>query len=402
VTFSPTANGDSPCSLTISHNSAGGSQSVQLDGTGLIRSDLSVSPLQIVFPGNTLIGIGAGGQTLTLQNTSAQALTIGAISISPSVFGISANTCSTMIAPTATCTLTMTFSPTAVGPVSGTITIPHNGAGSPQVVSIFGTATTQLSFTPATVNFGDQEAGTTGPQSVLSVGNGSSAHPVTIENISVTGDFQIAFNPCPISPAQLPGFFGCAVDLTFTPSSTGTRTGILSVTASDLPTPHQIPLTGNGVSAGLEISPASLSFGNTFVGSSSAGQSVTISNVSGGVVTLQSISASGPFQQSNNCGTTLAFGGTCTAQITFSPTVLGNANGSLTVQDNASGNPHPATLSGVATGTAIKLSSTDLIISNRALNTTSPASPVVVMNQMSTSISISAITTSGDFGPTQQ
>lgn len=177
VTFSATANGDSPGSLTISHNSAGGSQSVQLDGTGLIRSDLSVSPLQIVFPGNTLIGIGAGGQTLTLQNTSAQALTIGAISISPSVFGISANTCSTMIAPTATCTLTMTCSPTAVGPVSGAITIPHNGAGSPQVVSIFGTATTQLSFTPATVNFGDQEAGTTRPQSVLSVGNGSSAHP---------------------------------------------------------------------------------------------------------------------------------------------------------------------------------------------------------------------------------
>lgn len=172
------------------------------------------------------------------------------------------------------------------------------------------------------------------------------------------------------------------------------------MTASDLPTPHQIPLTGNGVSAGLEISPASLSFGNTFVGSSSAGQSVTISNVSGGVVTLQSISASGPFQQSNNCGTTLAFGGTCTAQITFSPTVLGNANGSLTVQDNASGNPHSATLSGVATGTAIKLSSTDLIFSNRALNTTSPASPVVVTNQMSMSISISAITTSGDFAQT--
>src|ERR1019366_8002200 len=96
----------------------------------------------------------------------------------------------------------------------------------------------------------------------VSVGNGSGAPPITNESFSVTGDFQIVSNGCPIPPTQLQRFTGCGIGLTFTPSSLGTRAGILSVTASDLPTPHQIPLTGNGVSAGLEISPASLSFGN--------------------------------------------------------------------------------------------------------------------------------------------
>ncbi len=399
VSFNPTGNGEFPGTLTITHNSVGGPQTIQLGGTGIIRSDLSVSPLQVNFPGNTIIGQTAGPQTLTLQNTSSQPVSISSVSITPSVFAISGNTCPATLSPGASCTISETFTPIAEGPVSGSLTIVHSGAGNPQVVSLSGTGVTQLRFTPVPVNFGDQQVGSTSAWHYLSVGNNTNS-PVTIQSVSVSGDFQIAQNPCPMAPAQLQGFFGCAIQLTFTPSVLGTHTGRLTLTASDSPTPHEIPLAGNGVSDGLEISPASLNFGDVLVGSSSPWQSLTVRNISGGSVDLQSISLTGPFSQTNNCGTALALGATCTVRVSFVPTVLGSASGTLTIQDNAAGSPHTAALQGTGFGSAVSLSPSNLIFRNQATGTTSPPLAVTLTNHMASLLSISGITVSGDFAQT--
>jgi len=71
--------------------------------------------------------------------------------------------------------------------------------------------------------------------------------PITIQSIVVHGDFQIVQNPCPAPGQQLLGFFGCALQIVFTPTATGARTGDITVMASDEPFPHIAQITGTGV-----------------------------------------------------------------------------------------------------------------------------------------------------------
>ncbi|HLJ18379.1 MAG TPA: choice-of-anchor D domain-containing protein [Bryobacteraceae bacterium] len=393
VSFNPSTNGEIPGAMTISHNSVGGSQTLQLDGTGLIRSDLSVSPLQIAFLGNALIGIGAS-QTLTLQNTSSQTITLNSVTASPAVFSIGTNTCPTMLLSGASCTVVVVFLPTVEGSASGLVTINHTGMGSPQLVPISGAGSAPLGATPEILNFGDQQMGTTGVPFFESLRN-FGASPVTISSASASGDFRISSPGCTL-PAQLNQFLSCAFGLTFTPSALGTRTGTLTVVASDLSTPHSIQLVGNGVSAGLEISPASLDFGNVAAGSASAAQTLTISDISGGAISLQSISVPPPFQQTNNCGSTLALGGSCAVQISFSPSLIGSASGALSVQNGSDGHLYTGALSGTGTGAPIKVSAGNLLFDNRTIGTTSPARTFTVTNQLASAISISYLL-SGDF-----
>ena len=392
VSFDPTANGENQGTLTVTHNSAGGEASVQLDGTGLIRSDLSISPLQLIFPGNTLIGSTFGPQTVTVQNTSTITLTLSSISISPSVFTISPNTCLGPLISGATCALNVSFTPASAGPVSGTLTIVHSGLGNPQIISLGGTGSTQLTLS-GEVNFGDQEVGTTGGWHYVSATNLSFSTPVTVSSISVTGDFQIAQG----DPGIIPAGYGTAYQLTFTPSATGLRTGTFTLVASDSSTPHQITLTGNGVSGGIGVSPESVAFGDLFAGSTSGAQTVTVVNVSGSPVHFQSVSASGPYAQTNTCGSSLAVGASCTISVTFSPVIVGGAAGQITLQDDAAGSPQVINLSGTGTGTVIKLSPPNVFFDNQVVGSAGAPVTVSLTNRYAAALSISTISTSGDF-----
>ena len=216
--------------MTITHDSIGGPISVPLTGTGIFSSDLSVSPVQITFFGNTTIGLSSQPQTLTLLNNSTQPMTLSSFVAAPSTVAISANTCSSTLAAGSTCAVTLVFTPTAAGAVTGSLTISHTGAGNPQVVLALGTGVTQLQFSPSPVQFGDQQVGTTGTGGGLGISN-QGGSPVTVQSISVTGDFQITSDPCPLAPAQFTGFLGCSVPMTFTPTAPGLRTGTIIVVA---------------------------------------------------------------------------------------------------------------------------------------------------------------------------
>jgi hypothetical protein len=399
VSFNPTANGDVPGAITVTHNSTGSSQTVQLDGTGIILSDLTVSPLQISFPGNTIIGHTGNPVILTLQNGSNTQLTISNVVLTPSVFSISANTCTAPLAPGATCTMTFTFTPTAPGPVTGSLTITHTGVGNPQIVSVQGSGVTQVLFTPSALDFGDQQVGTTSPQHSVSLGNNFNS-PVTIQSLSISGNFQIASNSCPLSPQQLQGYFGCSIQLTFSPTGTGTNAGTLTAVASDSPNPHTISLTGNGVSGGVDILPSTVNFGDVAVGAVSPATTLTLTNISGSSVTIQSVSPTGPFQQQNNCGTSVAAGGNCTIQVSFAPATTGSTSGILTVQDSAAGSPETVSLAGNGIGSSASLSPSSLNFGNEAQGSTAPAQTVKLTNQSTSALTITGISATGDFGQT--
>ncbi|MFZ3210572.1 MAG: choice-of-anchor D domain-containing protein [Terriglobales bacterium] len=91
------------------------------------------------------------------------------------------------------------------------------------------------------------------------------------------------------------------------------------------------------------VSPTSVTFGNTLVGTTASIWSVTYENDSSGSLAITTVSASGDYAQSNNCGSSLAAGAACTINVTFTPTASGARSGGLQV---AGDSPQKVPLSG--------------------------------------------------------
>jgi hypothetical protein len=94
--------------------------------------------------GTLLVGNTSQSQTVSLTNAGNIALDLTNIvaAASPGANGSFAqtNNCGSSLGPSASCTINVTFSPSAVGSSAGTLTLTDNAAGSPQVVSLSGSA----------------------------------------------------------------------------------------------------------------------------------------------------------------------------------------------------------------------------------------------------------------------
>jgi hypothetical protein len=96
---------------------------------------LALSPSSLNF-GTELVASTTAPKTVTVQNTGTATAIIA--SIAPEGDFAQTNTCGASIAAGATCTISVTFTPAAQGPRSGSLTLTDNASGSPQVVSLSG------------------------------------------------------------------------------------------------------------------------------------------------------------------------------------------------------------------------------------------------------------------------
>jgi hypothetical protein len=200
---------------------------------------------------------------------------------------------------------------------------------------------------PQTLTFSDRATGFTSPAQTVTLINSGSA-PLSITSIVANGDFGQT-NGCGSSVAA--GGATCTIDITFTPSETGTRTGDVTITDDAAGTLHVISLTGTGItpSPAVTLSPLPLTFPDQTFGITSAVQTITLTNSGTAGLTITSIAVSGDFAQTNNCPVspaTVAVDGTCTIDVTFTPTATGARTGTITVTDDATGSPHTVSLSG--------------------------------------------------------
>src|SRR5581483_8769399 len=86
-------------------------------------------------------------QTVTLTNNGPGSLTITSINLTganPSDFSLSSNCLSGSIAANSSCSLNLSFTPSATGPGSASVSISDNGAASPQSFSLSGTGVSPL------------------------------------------------------------------------------------------------------------------------------------------------------------------------------------------------------------------------------------------------------------------
>ncbi len=123
--------------------------SIPVTGTGVTAPAALFCPNPVTFAAQAA-NTSSPPQPVILTNTGSASLAISSIATSGD-FSQTSN-CGASLAPRASCTIDVVFSPTAFGAATGTLSLADNAAGSPQVVQLSGTGgTAAAAIAPAAV-----------------------------------------------------------------------------------------------------------------------------------------------------------------------------------------------------------------------------------------------------------
>ncbi len=207
ITYTPSAAGTSVGSLTLTDNAPNSPQVILLTGTGAFQGAVSISPTSLTFP-SEVVGATSPPQIVTLKNTGTAPLTVGAI-VATAGFGFT-TTCGAPVTPGAICTISVTFTPTALGSNTGSLTINDSAPDSPQLVTLTG---------------GGADFGLAVSTNSTTVTAGNTAN-VTVSVTSIGG----YTSPVAISCSGLPALASCSANpSSVTPSISGPVTSTLSI-----------------------------------------------------------------------------------------------------------------------------------------------------------------------------
>jgi len=237
VKFGPTQAGLRTGTLTVSDSDPTSPQTSNLQGVGTF-GDLEPKYPGISFP-NQGVGKKGSSKNATLTNNGSTPLPINNIWVAGAYS--QQNDCGASLAPGASCTIQVTFTPldstehygnlaVSLGNSSGVLTTRLRGYG--QVGHL---APNKLEFV------GEPLGGTSPPQSVVLSNFGSTE--LTIGSIKANGDFAQS-NDC---GSGIASGASCTIQVTFKPTHVGIRTGSVQIIDSDFNSPQGISLTGIGV-----------------------------------------------------------------------------------------------------------------------------------------------------------
>jgi len=385
VTFRPTAAGSRTGNLTV--DAAGVTTTVPLSGTGVAPGPvLSPNPSSLSFPA-TVVGDTAAAKTVTVTNSGTTSATVSSVTASGDYS--QTNNCGT-IAVGASCTVTVTFRPTASGARTGAVTLTGNANNSPTSISLtgsgIGTDTNVARGRPASASSevnGTQTAATaTDGDANTYWESANNAFPqwlqVDLGSAYTIGKVTLKLPPSSAWPTrtQTLSVQTSTNGSTFTtavPSATYTFTSPANVVNIAVPAASaryvRVNITANsGWPAGqvseleaypsggtppntavLSTNPSSLTFPSQALNTTSSSRAVTVSNTGTAAASVSAVTVSGDYTQTNNCGT-IAAGGSCTVNVSFRPAASGTRTGTVTITSNASNSPATVALSGTGAG----------------------------------------------------
>ncbi len=239
-----------------------------------VVSSITLSPTSLTFP-DTALGTDSAPLPVTVTNTTSSPVSISSITmIDHNLFAVSSNSCTTALQPGASCTFEVIFTPP--GGISLTTEesvamVNDNAFAGPHHVLLFGTGIIPtgikvLSNQTGSENFQSVPVGSSASQPVTVENTGSQS--LTISSISTTGDYSET-NNC---TSALGYNSSCTVNITFSPGSSGTDDGTLTVTGSASNSPVTLTLTGTGEDFSIETT-----LGTPSSASVSPGQKATYS-----------------------------------------------------------------------------------------------------------------------------
>lgn len=206
---------------------------------------IQLSSTSISFS-NDVVGSSAS-QALIITNTGTATLSVSQVNMTGTTFSVSGFSLPLSVSAGQKATVTVKFSPTSAGTVSGNISIVSNAPTSPVSVSLNGSAvaaTYTLGISPTSLSFGSVTTGTSSPaQSVTVTNTGNSS--VTISSITPSGAGYLLSgggSAVTLAPSQ-----NLALSVTFDPAAAGSVNGSISIASNATGSPAVISLSGTGV-----------------------------------------------------------------------------------------------------------------------------------------------------------
>lgn len=323
---------------------------------GSTGAALNATPSSVTF-GSVDLG-KSGTATTTITNTGKAAS--GTLSVVPGA-GLTAAGCTGTLAAGASCTLTITATPTTLGVFSSTVTVSANpGTTTPLQISVSGTATApgQFSVSPGTIDLGNLLVGAVAPKQTITV-----TAQVALTDLAVNlNGADVTKDATSTCVAALAASTSCIVVVNFTATSAGPKSDSLVVSAGGANGKVvTVPITAIAQApAKLVISPSTTQAFATTVNVPSSAIVFGLAN-SGDVATgALGVAVTGAnaadFKATSTGCTILAPLANCTISVVFTPTVVGAAAEAATLVVTDSGSATD-TVSVPLTGTAIPASS---------------------------------------------
>ncbi|MGA9654718.1 MAG: choice-of-anchor D domain-containing protein [Polyangia bacterium] len=283
---------------------------------------LTIAPVSVTFGSVDVGDTSATPQVITVTNAGATA-----VSIAPSVTGpFSISQICVSVPAKGTCQISVVFTPTAVGPVSGVLSVTGTLA-----VSLSGTGVPAGNFSVADVSLGQVATNAVVPGAVTV----TATAPVSDLVCSVSGA-DLTADPTKVCPAALATGASCTVGFTFKATTSGQKTDSVVCNAAGLTKTAVVSATVLDP-AKLVITPTSTTF-QTPNGTQSAAVTFGVAN-SGGLSTGQ-VSATLTGANANQfaitvpgCLAPLAGASGCTVQVVCNPTSVGTKTATLAVAD---------------------------------------------------------------------
>ncbi|WP_435626665.1 choice-of-anchor D domain-containing protein [Candidatus Ferrigenium straubiae] len=291
---------------------------------------------------------------------------------------------------------TTSFTDTTIAPATNYSyrVVAYNAAGNSLPSNTVSLLQGPVSLLPSSLTFGTQAVGTNSAAQAATLTNPGIA-ALSISGISLVGANPGNFLQTNNCGTSLAAGATCAINVAFSPKSTGAKTAGLRVV--DAAGTQQISLSGTGGVAVVGLTPASMTFANQTVGTSSLAQTATLANTGTAPMPITSISVVGAnisnFSQTNNCGASLAVGASCAINVVFSPKAAGTMTAGLRVAD-AAGTQQVA-LNGTGIMPTATLTPASLTFAPRTVGTSSAAQALTLANPGITPMAITSISIVG-------
>ena len=399
-------------------------------------ASIDVTPKFLVFNGS--VGSTSAPQTVTFTNIGSAPVTIGP----PITFSDFAATGSggcdgvTQVAPSASCTVNVTFTPLFLGNSFGALDMQTSGTGGGRGIALDGLAAPNPVFTitpPGPVSYGSSVVGTATAPVTFTVTSGGDGTPFDILSLGLTGANASSFtvvsdtctnatvgtplvNPNVLSPpvaAAGPPVPSCAISIAMNPQAPGPLAASLAFQTTATNPVAQVALSGTGttlvVPRGTVVlsNPGPLNFGTRRVGTQSPTQTITLTNGSTGqfAVSSAALRGTGFVKVSDTCtgsviGPNLA---SCDITLAFAPQFEGPYRTTLEILSDATNPQLSVELQGIGAplpvGTLAAAPGT-VSFGTQPIGVTTNPQTVLVTNAGQLPVTVSGLRATGDYAQT--
>jgi MBG domain/Domain of unknown function (DUF4214)/MBG domain (YGX type)/Abnormal spindle-like microcephaly-assoc'd, ASPM-SPD-2-Hydin/Immunoglobulin domain len=242
VTFEPTATTGYGGNISINSNATGGIHTINVSGTGIQVSTAVISLTGNLNYGNLTVD-STKQLSFSIVNSGTSVLRVSSITY-PS--GFSGDWPGGTISPNSSQSVTVTFSPTAITPYSGSISVHSDATSGSGIISVSGTGiatSTAIMDLSGSMTFGSVALNSTAQRTLTIFNNGTA--PLLVNSISLPNGFSASWPSGTIPPNG-----SQSVVVTFSPAAATSYSGLIAVNSNATSGTQSVLASGTGTPSG--------------------------------------------------------------------------------------------------------------------------------------------------------